>query len=102
MNCARLQRRVVALFETLVERRIDSHQTAQVNVVSKLMNQDALGGIGIARITEQILLTARTIRIGLTATRAASAGIPVILVPNLSGHGHFDMAAYADRFASKL
>ncbi len=36
------------------------------------------------------------------AVEAKESGKPVVILFNLSGHGHFDMQAYTDYFAGKL
>ena len=76
---AGLHRGVVGLLEPRVERGIDVREPPQVDVVGELVDQDVLGGVGVAGIAEHVLLPAGAERIRLAAPQAAGPGVPVVL-----------------------
>jgi hypothetical protein len=67
-----------ALLDLVLEKARE-HHAAQVNVMGKLVDEDALRRIGIAGVAEHVFLGDRTIRIGLATAHAARPRIAIVL-----------------------
>ncbi len=73
------ERGVMRGLDPRVEGGVDIAQAAQVNVMSELVDQNALRGVRIAGVGQQVLFGAGTEGVGVAAPHAAGAGIAIIL-----------------------
>ena len=92
-----LHGRVVGLFDTVVEGGIHVVQSAQMNVVGELVNENIFLLIRIARIAEHVFLGAGAAGIGDTAAGAAGTGVPEIFAGKGFKIGHW-LIAHASEF----
>ena len=98
---ALLHGRVVGRLEPAIERWIDRRQTHLMDRVRELMDEDALGGVGITGVREQVLLAGThggPMRRGTEPTRTH---VPVALGLEVAVLGHVggDLAHIHDRHA---
>ena len=89
---AGLHRSVEGGLEPRVEGRVHICETAQMDVVRELVDENALGGVRIAGIAEQIFLSAGAERVAFAAAESAGAGVPVILRSDAGVAGHRSLA----------